>query len=118
MKFLFVFIGGGLGSMSRYAIWKIFEYFNIQFPLGTLTANILSCFALGYFLGMQLKISFSDNLKVLLLVGFCGGFSTFSTFGSETFHMIQAGNYSNAVSYILLSLILCWAFILLGIKLA
>ena len=118
MKFLFVFIGGGLGSMSRYAIWKLFNYFNIEFPLATLTANIVSCFILGYLLGVQLKIGMSDNMKLLLFVGFCGGFSTFSTFGNETFQMFQSGNYQSAIMYILMSLILCWGFILLGLKLA
>ncbi len=118
MKFLYIFIGGGLGSMSRYAIWRIYNYFNVQFPYGTLTANIISCLVLGYFIGAQLKMGFSDNLKLLLMVGFCGGFSTFSTFSSETFLMFQEGQYFNAGIYIFASLILCWLFIFLGIKLA
>lgn len=118
MKFLFVFIGGGLGSMSRYAIWKLFNSFNIQYPYGTFVANIISCFILGYFIGVQLKTGISDNMKLLLMVGFCGGFSTFSTFGSETFTMFQTGNYLTAIGYIVSSLVLCWIFIFLGIKIA
>ena len=118
MKFILVFIGGGLGSVSRYAIWKIFNYFDIQFPLATLITNAVSCFILGYFLGIQLKIGISDNFKVLLFVGFCGGFSTFSTFGSETFQMFQSGDYQTAIMYIMLSLLLCWSFILIGMKIA
>jgi CrcB protein len=73
---------------------------------------------LGYLLGIQLKVGMSDNMTLLLFVGFCGGFSTFSTFGNETFQMLQSGNYQSAVMYILMSLILCWGFILLGLKLA
>ncbi len=118
MKFLYVFIGGGLGSMTRYAIWRVFSYYNIQFPYHTLIANILSCLVLGYFIGAQLRIGFSDNMKLLLMIGYCGGFSTFSTFSSETFLMFKEGLYFNAGAYILASLILCWVFILIGIKLA
>jgi len=118
MKFLYVFLGGGLGSISRYAISRLFSNYNIQFPVGTFIANVISCFVLGYFLGLQLKSGISDNMKLLLMVGFCGGFSTFSTFGSETLSLFQTGNYQTAIGYILLSLILCWIFILLGIKLA
>lgn len=118
MKFLLVFLGGGLGSMSRYAIWRLFNHYHVHLPIATLIANVISCFILGYFLGVQMKMGISDNFKVLLFVGFCGGFSTFSTFGSETLQMFQSGNYQTAVTYIMLSLILCWAFILLGIKLA
>jgi len=118
MKFLYVFIGGGLGSMSRYAIWRLFDHYNFNFPFGTLVANLLSCFILGYFLGIQLKLEISDNFRLLLLVGFCGGFSTFSTFGSETFHMFQSGNHLTALSYIFGSMILCWLFIFIGIKIA
>lgn len=118
MKFLLIFLGGGLGSMSRYAIWRLFNFYNINLPIATLVANVMSCFILGFFLGVQMKSGISDNLKVLVFVGFCGGFSTFSTFGSETLQMFQSGNYQTAISFIMLSLILCWAFILLGIKLA
>ncbi len=118
MKFVYIFIGGGLGSMSRFAIWRIFNYFHVQFPYGTLTANVISCFVLGYLIGIQLRSGFSDNLRLLLMVGFCGGFSTFSTFSSETFLMFEEGQIFNAAIYILASLILCWLFIFLGIKLA
>lgn len=118
MKFILVFLGGGLGSMSRYAIWKLFNLYNLNLPIATLVANLISCFILGFFLGVQMKSGISDNLKLLVFIGFCGGFSTFSTFSSETLLMFQSGNYQSAISYIMLSLGLCWAFILLGIKLA
>ena len=118
MKFLIVFLGGGIGSMSRYAIWKLFEVFKFQLPYATFIVNMVSCLILGYFLGIQLKLDLSDNLRLLLLVGFCGGFSTFSTFGFETFQMLQNGNHGTAIMYILISMIICWIFIYLGIKIA
>lgn len=113
-----IFIGGGLGSMSRYAIWRLLEKFHFQLPFATFAANMLSCLILGYFVGTQLKLDVSDNLRLLLLVGFCGGFSTFSTFGFEAYQMLQSGNYGTAISYILVSMVICWVFIFLGIKLA
>jgi len=116
VKFLFVFIGGGLGSMARYAIWRLFEKFSFQIPYATFVANILSCFILGYFIGLQIKLDIPDNLRLLLLIGFCGGFSTFSTFGFETFQMLESGNIQTALGYILISVLVCWIFIYLGIK--
>ena len=118
MNYLLIFIGGGLGSVARYGIWKLMGEHSVNFPWATLLANVLSCLLLGYFLGLQLKGSFDDNSKVLLMIGFCGGFSTFSTFSAETLKLMQYGNYITGISYIFASLILCWVFILLGIKLS
>ncbi len=100
-----IFIGGGLGSLCRYGISKLnLNIINENFPLGTLVSNTLSCiifaFALLYF---NDKITSNTALKLLLLTGFCGGFSTFSTFSFETFELIKNGYYIYAVLNVLIS---------------
>lgn len=113
-QFVFVFLGGGLGSVCRYAIGHMCSLKN-GFPIGTFIANILACFILGAFLGYQLNNPLSSQMRLLLLVGFCGGFSTFSTFSSETLKLLQNQHYVMAGSYIILSLVLGVLSIWIGI---
>ena len=109
---IFVFLGGGLGSVLRYGI-SVFvkSNFKSNFPIATLTSNILSCIVLA--LLVSYFISKTDNLtlKALLLVGFCGGFSTFSTFSFETVELIKTGNLAFAIANIAISVTVCVALI-------
>jgi len=118
MNYLWVFIGGGLGSLARYGIWKLLENYNAQFPWATFVANALSCLILGFFIGLQQKGGISDQGRLLLMIGFCGGFSTFSTFSAETLKHFQNGSYITGISYIFSSLFLCWICILIGMKIS
>ena len=106
MNCVLIFIGGGLGSLLRYLIGIIsFKFWPNPFPLGTLITNFLACLLLGLIVfGLTDKMNQYDWIKPLLLIGFCGGFSTFSSFSYETVQLINSGNIALAGLNILLSL--------------
>lgn len=106
--YFWVFLGGGLGSMARYGLSRMiqpaFPHIN---PVATLLSNVVSTIILGIILYfIALKPDFPQSVKTMLVVGFCGGFSTFSTFGYETFELLRMGNYFFAVINILISILL------------
>ena len=115
---LWVFIGGGLGSICRFGISRIFVHYSWQLYLGTLAANILSCILLGFLIGLQFRSGLDLKYKWLLMSGFCGGFSTFSTFSGETFFMLQQQQYLHFFLYTLFSVILCLLAIILGYRMS
>ena len=106
---LAIFIGGGLGSLARFAIGRLTAtLYTTSFPVGTLAANFLSCFILAVAIGFFSDKFFSNaTLRFFILTGFCGGFSTFSTFSQETFDMIRSNNYTFAVLNIILNIVAC-----------
>lgn len=110
---LLVFVGGGLGSMLRFAFSKWLN--GSAFPIGTLLANVLASMILGYLTGKLLEVS--NPMKALLAIGFCGGFSTFSTFSSESFQYLQTGQYMQAALHTFLNFGLCLGGIGLGLYL-
>ena len=112
MKSLFiVFLGGGFGSMVRFAMSKWVNAFHTHhFPWGSLVVNVVACFALGLFIGLaDHKHIISPNFRLFWTVGFCGGFSTFSTFSNETLFLLQGGFTTSMAVYVMLSLLLCVA---------
>ena len=116
IKLLAVFVGGGFGSLCRYALGLYLP--SSSFPVGTLVANICACFILGYLTGYLLKNNVSDYWKLLLGTGFCGGFSTFSTFSKETLELSQDALTFTALMYLILSLVLGILAVYLGILMA
>ena len=117
MVYFLVFIGGGLGSICRVGISHLLNIFNFSFPWATFLANALSCIVLGVLVGFSLKGSMGSEYKVMLMTGFCGGFSTFSTFTNDTLLLFQSGQLSYAFANIFLSLLVCLVCIYLGMKL-
>ena len=118
MAFLYVFIGGGFGSMCRFALAQLIPWKPGTIPWATFSANLLSCILIGCLIGLLNKSLINDQTKWMLMVGFCGGFSTFSTFSNEIFTLLQAGNIPLAIGYILLSILLCLLGIFIGLKLS
>jgi len=112
---LLVFLGGGLGSVLRYLVGQAFQKTNITFPLGTFLINIIGSLLIGILLGYFYKNpGESQQLKAFLVLGFCGGFTTFSAFSNESLALIQQHHYLNALLYIAGSVLLGIAATFIG----
>jgi fluoride exporter len=118
-EIILVFVGGGFGSTVRFLLGRwVNAWHNHHFPFGTLSVNIVACLVLGYVIGIaDHRQLISPAARLFWTVGFCGGFSTFSTFSAETLTLIQGGFHLSTVIYVVLSLVLCLAAIFGGIYL-
>lgn len=105
MDYLFVALGGALGATLRYAISQI--PYKSAFPILTLITNLIGAFLIGIITGIAVNKNLSKNVILFLKTGFCGGFTTFSTFSLEAFTLIKNQQIALAVIYMVLSLILC-----------
>lgn len=102
---ILVGIGGFLGSVCRYLIATFFmKTFSSPFPYGTFIVNILGCLLIGVFFGLSKNYNwFNPALAILLTTGFCGGFTTFSSFAYENLNLLQTGNYLAFAIYSIIS---------------
>lgn len=109
MTWLAVFLGGGIGSLMRYGTGLVtMNYWKQAFPLATLLSNLLACIILGLTITvLRNKIQHSDLLYAFIVIGICGGFSTFSTFAKENVELFEKGNYWMGILNIGLSAGLC-----------
>ena len=115
LNVLAIFIGGGLGSLSRYYLSVLLKMYSMDFPIATLTVNIIGSLILGFAVALFWnKAPVHDTLKLAITVGFCGGLTTFSTFSWETFDMIKQGEVLLAFLYAAISFLVCLLAVWLG----
>ncbi|MEG0898515.1 MAG: fluoride efflux transporter CrcB [Oscillospiraceae bacterium] len=112
---LFVGIGGFIGSVLRYLLGQVAINNSVGFPFATLIINFIGAMAIGILSEISLKTgAISPQLLLLLQVGLCGGFTTFSTFSLETFQLFDSGKIMIGAVYIALSVVLCVSAVALG----
>lgn len=117
--FIWVGLGGALGSVSRYLIGQWVGVREVsQFPWHTFAVNLIGCFAIGLLWALLNKNVADRSFYFFLITGVLGGFTTFSSFGLETFHLLQAKAYFTAVSYILLTNVAGFALVFIGYKIS
>src|SRR5919199_1323812 len=103
----YVAVGGAVGSMSRFLLGAyVQQRVGAAFPVGTLLVNVTGSLLLGFLLRYALATeAISPEVRVLLTTGFCGGYTTFSTFSYETAALIEDGQYDRAALYVALSVV-------------
>lgn len=111
-QFLLVGIGGAIGSMLRYFCSLIIKH--NYFPFTTLTVNIIGSFIIGAVMAIAVKEANFNSWRLLLATGICGGFTTFSALSWETLQLLQQKRYTNAILYIVTSVVFGLAAIFLG----
>jgi CrcB protein len=108
MNAVLVFLGGGTGSLFRFFIAWLFSKTSLSLPFATLSSNLVSCFVFALLIaGFGSRQQIPDTYKSLIIVGICGGLSTFSTFSFETFELMKSGMTGWAIANILVSCVLC-----------
>ena len=116
---LLVFIGGGFGSVARYLLGKLLNSPESGIPFGTFAANILGSLLIGIILGLAAKNeSLTQEQTLLLATGFCGGFTTFSTFAYENHVFLKNGDFMTFALYTIASFILAFLAVFAGIYLS
>jgi CrcB protein len=116
-KLLLLAIAGSLGALARYGLTGVVQRWSgSAFPWGTMAANILGCFAFGILWALAVeRMAMSPEVRVILLTGFLGSFTTFATFMSETYQLMAAAQYLAAMGNLLLTTLSGLGVFLLGL---
>lgn len=118
MTLLLIALGGAAGSVLRYLVGGAVQHLSSRgFPIGTLSVNILGCLLIGILARLFMNMQSATAMRTFLIVGFCGGFTTFSAFSHETAGLIEGGELARAGAYVFLSVALCLAATFAGMGL-
>ena len=110
MNTLLIFVGAGLGGVLRYWIANsVYWFTGRQFPYGTLVVNVTGCFLMGFLFVLTLNRfnEIAPQLRAFLLIGFLGGYTTFSSFSIETLNLFENGAFLSGLMNVFLSVALC-----------
>jgi CrcB protein len=100
-------LGGAVGSVTRYLLGGVVQRAaGMAFPIGTLAVNVTGSFVAGFLLRYFMNVQTHPTLRAALIVGFCGGFTTFSAFTTETLGLFEGGEYARAALYVAASVAL------------
>jgi len=116
-KWLALITGGTLGTLARYLFGGyIYQIFGTSFPFGTLIVNLTGCWLIGFFVVLsEEKFLLGPTARIFLMIGFCGAYTTFSTFMLETANLMKDGENFRALINVLLSVLLGFAALRIGI---
>lgn len=118
-NYIFVMLGGAVGALLRYGVSRMCSGMTFwSIPVGTFLVNVIGCFVLGVLTGLSCRhvSCLSQGVVLMLTVGMCGAFTTFSTFSSETVRMMNDGHFLQALIYVSASVILGFLLFWLGSK--
>jgi len=115
---IYVALGGALGSLGRFWLAEAFAvWLGTGFPWGTVIVNITGCFVIGFFstlTGPDGRILVSTVTRQFVMIGLCGGYTTFSSFSLQTLNMIQKGDWAQAGAHVATSVVMCLLAVWLG----
>jgi CrcB protein len=116
-SYLLLAAGGAIGTLARYAVAALALPISRSLPWGTIIINVTGSFIIGFFGTLTLangKYPLGENLRLFVMVGFCGGFTTFSAFSLQTLDLLRAGAIVRASANAILSVTLCVCAVALG----
>ena len=122
MSYLWIFIGGGLGSIARYAVSSLVaKWWGETFPWGTILINITGSMLIGFFVALTAtegRVMVSPTFREFFTFGICGGYTTFSSFSLQTLNLARAGEWLKAGGNVLVSVVCCLVAVWLGYYIA
>lgn len=115
--YLWITLGSALGGVARYALTRLTLDNSSSFPWMTILINVIGCFVIGFFGTFTFpgnRFEVPENIRLFVMVGLCGGFTTFSSFSLQTFDLLRTGQWSRALANVVLSVLLCLGSVALG----
>lgn len=115
--YFIIAIGGALGTIARYGLSVLALPISRNLPVGTLVINVVGSFIIGFFGTLTLshgKFPLSEDARLFVMVGLCGGFTTFSSFSLQTLDLLRGGAYVRAMANVVLSVVLCIGAVAVG----